>query len=112
MRTTDERLNMYQLLSSADTINEAAHICSDVSSILKPGFTLEEAFDTMCTNQIFIEPPEVSQITVEDSGDEGESMLANLSGQQLVAKAEIKLSNSQRITLIKMVQKKIEIIGN
>ncbi|KAF2887515.1 hypothetical protein ILUMI_18658, partial [Ignelater luminosus] len=29
MRTTDERLNMYQLLSSADTINKAAHICSD-----------------------------------------------------------------------------------
>ncbi|KAF2881072.1 hypothetical protein ILUMI_25102 [Ignelater luminosus] len=63
------------------------------------GSTLQEDLDMMCIDAVdesFTEPSEVSKLTNEDSGDGG--MLDNLSGRQLVAKVEIKLGNSERIT--------------
>lgn len=50
--------------------------------------------------EIFIEPPHVSELTDEDSGEEEGGTFDNLSGRQLRALVEVKLSNSTRITSI------------
>lgn len=55
---------------------------------------IEDNIDT-----IYIAPPEPSALTDEDSGDEDEGgTFDNLSGRQLMAQAEIKLSNNKIVT--------------
>lgn len=64
------------------------------------GFTLEEALqmvyeDDLDVQDIFIEPPEANVLTDEDSGDNEEGGLVdNLSGQQLLAGAELKVNQA------------------
>lgn len=49
--------------------------------------------------EIYVEPPEVSSLTDEDSGDEDSGgTLDNLSGRQLRSHAELVLSNNNRIS--------------
>lgn len=49
-------------------------------------------------DEIFLEPPEPTVDTDQDSADEDEGgMLYNLSGRQLRAPAEIKLLNNDRV---------------
>lgn len=44
---------------------------------------------------IFIEPPEVSQLTDEDSGDEdGGGLIDNISGKLLTTPAEVRVSKN------------------
>lgn len=55
---------------------------------------IEDNIDT-----IYIAPPEPSALTDEDSGDEDEGgTYDNLSNRQLMAQAEIKLSNNKAVT--------------
>lgn len=47
---------------------------------------------------IFIEPPEVSQLTDEDSGDEdGGGFIDNISGKMLITPAEMRVSKNVSI---------------
>ncbi|KAL4125910.1 hypothetical protein QTP88_010147 [Uroleucon formosanum] len=71
------------------------------------GFTLQEALDILFdaddeyqaqVREIYIEPPEANILTDEDSGDEdGAGAIDNLTGRQLLARAEIRLENNDRI---------------
>uniref|UniRef100_A0A6P7GF23 Uncharacterized protein LOC114341603 n=1 Tax=Diabrotica virgifera virgifera TaxID=50390 RepID=A0A6P7GF23_DIAVI len=67
---------------------------------LQRGFTLEEALqmvyeDDLDVQDIFIEPPEANVLTDEDSDDEEEGGLVdNLSGQQLLAGAELRVNQA------------------
>lgn len=67
----------------------------------RKGFTLQEALEIAYNDDvedIFIEPPDPNVLTDEDSGDEDEGgLLDNLPGAQLRAKAEVVLSNKDRI---------------
>ncbi|KAJ8949798.1 hypothetical protein NQ318_000496 [Aromia moschata] len=61
---------------------------------LERGFTLEEAIqmaydDDIDVHEIYIEPPEANILTDEDSGEaDGGGLLDNLSGRQLLSKAD------------------------
>lgn len=56
------------------------------------------ADETMDIEDIYVEPPEVSALTDEDSGDEDDDGdLNRLSGRQLRAQAELKLGNNRRV---------------
>ncbi|KAJ8950829.1 hypothetical protein NQ318_012693 [Aromia moschata] len=67
---------------------------------LERGFTLEEAIqmaydDDIDVHEIYIEPPEANILTDEDSGEEdGGGLLDNLSGRQLLPKAELVLRSA------------------
>ncbi|XP_060879200.1 piggyBac transposable element-derived protein 3-like [Metopolophium dirhodum] len=69
----------------------------------EPGLSLSEALDILLNNDeiegdIFIEPPNPSVDTDEDSGDEdGSGLVDNLSSRQLTANAEIRLGNKERV---------------
>ena len=58
------------------------------------GITLNEALnlleDEKGTCDLFIEPPDVAELTDEDFGDKEEFFAANLTGNQFCAAAEIK----------------------
>ncbi|KAJ8968049.1 hypothetical protein NQ314_002483, partial [Rhamnusium bicolor] len=64
------------------------------------GFTVKEALqiayaDDLDVQEIFIEPSEANVLTGEESGDEEEGgLLDNLSGQQLLAGAELRVKKS------------------
>lgn len=66
----------------------------------RTGFSLSEALDILYNDidadEIFIEPPEPCVQTDEDSGDENNGEVDNLSARQLRSKAEIKLANNKR----------------
>lgn len=69
----------------------------------RAGFTLQEALDMIYLDdieEIFIEPPDPTALTDEDSADEDDGgTLDNLSGRQLQSKVEIKFANStERLT--------------
>lgn len=64
-------------------------------------FRMSEALDILYNDdidadEIFIEPPEPCVQTDEDSGDENNGEVDNLSAPQLRSKAEIKLANNKR----------------
>lgn len=66
------------------------------------GLTLEEAlniayFSDVDIDSIYIEPPEATALTDEESGDEKDCDVNHLSGGQLAAKAEVVLTNNERI---------------
>ncbi|KAG5883569.1 hypothetical protein JTB14_022436 [Gonioctena quinquepunctata] len=67
---------------------------------LQRGFTVEEALqmvyeDDLDVRNIFIEPPEANVLNDEDSGDEEEGgSVDNLSGQQLLAGAELRVDQA------------------
>ncbi|KAJ8939688.1 hypothetical protein NQ318_011735 [Aromia moschata] len=67
---------------------------------LERGFTLEEAIqmaydDDIDVHEIYIEPPEANILTDKDSGEEdGGGLLDNLSGRQLLPKAELVLRSA------------------
>lgn len=55
--------------------------------------------DDLQVNSIFVEPPEASILTDEESGDEEEYDINHLSGKQLAANAEVILENHERISV-------------
>lgn len=64
--------------------------------------TLEEALNIAYSSNvdidsIYIEPPEATALTDEESGDEEDCDVNHLSGGQLAAKAEVVLTNNERI---------------
>lgn len=73
--------------------------------ILRDGLCLQEVLDILEDNNddiqdIFIEPPDVSQLTDEDSGDDdGGGLIDNLSGKLLTSRAEVRF-HSQNINTI------------
>ncbi|KAG5869431.1 hypothetical protein JTB14_003123 [Gonioctena quinquepunctata] len=79
-----------------DKIENLVH--SLISS--RRGFTLEEALqmvyeDDLDVRDIFIEPPEANVLTDEDSGDEEDrDLVDNLSGQQLLPGAELRVNQA------------------
>ncbi|KAF5297807.1 hypothetical protein FQA39_LY11956 [Lamprigera yunnana] len=74
--------------------------------MIPPGFLLSDALDIIFANdditnqvdEVFIEPPEATVDTDEDSAEEYQrGMLHNLTGRQLRAPVEIRLIDNTRI---------------
>ncbi|KAF6217180.1 hypothetical protein GE061_001534 [Apolygus lucorum] len=69
-----------------------------LEDVLQPGLSVQEAIDLLLADEdevlernIFITPPEPNVFSDEDSGDEDEMVIDNLSGRQLRAEAEVRV---------------------
>lgn len=83
------------------TTNNLVVLVKYYGFLFRRGLTVKEAIDiltgadeTLGIEALYITPPEASTLTDEDSGEEdGEGLVDNLSGRQLLADAEIRLSH-------------------